>query len=256
MTTTDLRSQVRLFWNRTPCGSLETTAPEGTLAYYREVEGRRYQLEPFIARYAAFDSTRDQSVLEIGVGLGTDHAQFARAGARLTGVDLTERSIELAANRFRLEKLQSELQVADAESLPFADETFDVVYSWGVLHHSPNTPRAISEAVRVLRRGGRICLMVYSRHAWVTYGLWFRHAPLGGKPFRSLRDVLYHHMESPGTKGYTKSELRRMLRHAGLPDPQVEKVLTPYDVEYAGGAARLTGSRLGFFMVGRGVKPA
>ncbi len=255
MSTSDVKSQVRSFWNRTPCGSWDATAPEGTREYYEQIEARRYELEPFIRRYADFESTRGLSVLEIGVGLGTDHAQFARAGAELNGVDLTERSIELTAARFRLEGLESSLQVADAESLPFADATFDVVYSWGVLHHSPDTRHAIAEAVRVLRPGGRICVMVYSRHAWVPYGLWVRHGPLSRRPFRSLRDVLFNHMESLGTKGYTKGELRRMLRAAGIVRPQIDKVATPYDIEYAGGVARMTGRQLGFFMVARGVRP-
>jgi ubiquinone/menaquinone biosynthesis C-methylase UbiE len=248
----ELKSQVRNFWNRTPCGSWDATAPEGTREYFDQVETRRYELEPFIKRYADFESTRGRSVLEIGVGLGTDHVQFARAGADLHGVDLTERSIELTARRLALEGLPSDLRVADAESLPFPDDSFEVVYSWGVLHHSPDTPRAVAEAVRVLRPGGRICVMVYARHAWVSYGLWARHGPLSRRPLRSLADVLYHHMESLGTKGYTKREVRRMF--VGIDPLQVEKALTPYDIEYAGGLARLTGPQLGFFMVARGIK--
>jgi ubiquinone/menaquinone biosynthesis C-methylase UbiE len=248
----DTKEQVRSFWSRTPCGSWDATAEEGSPAYYEQIEARRYELEPFIHAYADFASTYGQQVLEIGVGLGTDHVQFARAGARLHGVDLTERGIELVRNRLEQEELSSELQVADAEQLPFADERFDVVYSWGVLHHTPDTPRAIREAIRVLRPGGRICVMLYARHAWVSYGLWARHGPLSRQPFRSIADVLYHHMESLGTKGYTKREARRMF--AGIDGLQIEKVATPYDVEYAGGLARLTGRQLGFFMVIRGRK--
>jgi ubiquinone/menaquinone biosynthesis C-methylase UbiE len=248
----DTKEQVRSFWSRTPCGSWDATAQEGTREYYDQIEARRYELEPFIHDYADFASTRGQQVLEIGVGLGTDHVQFARAGAELHGVDLTERGIELLRNRLEQEGLSSELQVADAEQLPFADDRFDVVYSWGVLHHTPDTPRAIREAIRVLRPGGRICVMVYARHAWVSYGLWARHGPLSRRPFRSIADVLYHHMESLGTKGYTKREARRMF--SGIEQLRIEKVATPYDVEYAGGLARLTGRQLGFFMVIRGIK--
>lgn len=244
--------EVHGFWTRTPCGSWDASAPEGTREYYDQIEKRRYELEPFIHRYADFASTRGQKVLEIGVGLGTDHIQFARAGAELHGVDLTERSIELVRRRLSIEGLSSDLQVADAEHLPFPDDCFDVVYSWGVLHHTPGTPRAIAEAIRVLAPGGRICVMVYSRHAWVSYGLWMRHGPLSRRPLRPIADVLHHHMESLGTKGYTKREARRMF--AGVAELQIEKVATPYDVEYAGGLARLTGPQLGFFMVIRGVK--
>ena len=252
MSATDVKDQVRSFWSRTPCGSWDATAPEGTPEYFAQVEARRYELEPFIHRFAEFDTATGQSVLEIGVGLGTDHVQFARAGAQLHGVDLTDRGIELVGRRLELEGLASELRTADAEQLPFADASFDYVYSWGVLHHTPDTPRAVAEAIRVLRPGGRLCVMVYSRHAWVSYGLWARHGPLGRRPLRSIADVLHHHMESPGTKGYTKREARRMF--GDIDELRIEKVATPYDVEYAGGLARLTGRWLGFFMVIRGIK--
>ena len=248
----ETKEEVRGFWSRTPCGSWDATAPEGTREYYDQIEARRYELEPFIHSFAQFSRTRGQEVLEIGVGVGTDHVQFARAGARLHGVDLTERGVDLVRQRLALEGLASELQVADAESLPFADASFDVVYSWGVLHHTPDTPRAIAEAVRVLRPGGRLCMMVYARHAWVSYGLWVRNGPLSRRPTRTIADVLYHHMESLGTKGYTKRELAGML--TGIDNPRIEKVATPYDVEYAAGVARMTGDQLGFFMVATGRK--
>lgn len=255
-TVADTKEQVRRYWSRTPCGSWDATAPEGTAEYYDQIEARRYELEPFIKRFAQFESTGGQTVLEIGVGLGTDHVQFARARADLHGIDLTERSVELVRKRLELEGLESQLQVADAERLPFAEGSFDVVYSWGVLHHTPDTHQTVAEAIRVLRPGGRICVMLYARHAWVSYGLWLRHAPLSRRPLRSIADVLHHHMESLGTKGFTKREARRMFASRGVEQLRIEKVLTPYDIEYAGGLARFTGRQLGFFMVIRGVKRA
>ena len=93
-------------------------------------------------------------VLEIGVGLGADHHQFAAAGAELFGIDLTERAIAHTQHRLTVFGLKSDLAVGDAENLNFPDESFDKVYSWGVLHHSPDTPKAIAEVWRVLKRGG------------------------------------------------------------------------------------------------------
>jgi SAM-dependent methyltransferase len=247
------KGRVRAFWERTPCGSWDATAPEGTSEYFAQIERRRYELEPFIPRYADFASTRGQAVLEIGVGLGTDHVQFARAGARLSGVDLTEHGIDLVRRRLELEGLASDLRQADAEHLPFADGSFDVVYSWGVLHHTPDTDRAVREARRVLRPGGRLCVMLYARHAWVPYGLWYRNALMARRPTRSLADVLHHHMESEGTKGYTRRELRRMF--AGIEELRIDRELTPYDIEWAGPVARATGNALGFFLVIRGRAP-
>jgi ubiquinone/menaquinone biosynthesis C-methylase UbiE len=249
-----VKREVRRFWQANPCGYGDATAPEGTREYYAQIERRRYEREPFIHRFAQFESTHDQRVLEIGVGLGTDHIQFARAGAHMHGIDLTERGVELVHRRLELEGLNSDLRVADAEALPFADDSFDVVYSWGVLHHTPDTSRAVSEAVRVTRPGGRVCIMVYSRHAWVSYGLWLHRGPLSRRPTRSVADVLYHHMESLGTKGFTKCELRAML--TGVENLEIEKVCTPYDREYAGLVAVATGRWLGLFHVARGHKRA
>ncbi len=250
----EAKREVRRYWEAEPCGSAEASAQEGTPEYYRQIEIRRYTLEPFIHRFARFKSTAGRDVLEIGVGMGTDHMQFARAGARLHGIDLTERGVELVRRRLALERLSSDLRVADAEALPFSDDAFDVVYSWGVLHHTPDTRCAIAEAIRVAKPGGRICIMVYSRHSWVTYGLWLRRGPLSRRPLRSLADVLHHHMESPGTKGFTPHELRTML--TGIDDLKIEKVSTPYDRAYASVLAVPTGRWLGFFQVAHGYKRA
>jgi hypothetical protein len=107
--------------------------------------------------------------------------------------------------------------------------------------------------VRVLAPGGRLCVMLYARHSWVAYGLWAKHGLLKGRPTRTLADVLAHHMESEGTKGFTVRELRAMF--AGLEDLRIEKVQTPYDRAWAGPLAALTGDRLGWFAVTRGRKP-
>ena len=247
------KSRVQAFWEADPCGAAHGEAPEGTPEFFAQVERKRNELEPFIARYADFPMTRGQRVLEIGVGAGSDFVRFARAGADATGVDLTEHAIRLVRQRLDNEGLEAHLQQADAEALPFEDEAFDRVYSWGVLHHTPDTARAVREAVRVLAPGGRLCVMLYARHSWVAYGLWAKHALLKGRPTRSLADVLAQHMESEGTKGFTVRELRGMF--AGLEDLRIEKVSTPYDRAWAGPLAAVTGDRLGWFAVTRGRKP-
>lgn len=248
------KARVQAFWEADPCGAAHGAAPEGTPEFFAEVERKRTELEPFIDRYADFDGARGQRLLEIGVGVGTDFIRFARAGAIATGVDLTEHSVRLVQARLANEGLEGEVRQADAESLPFEDGSFDRVYSWGVLHHTPDTARALREAMRVLAPGGQLCVMLYARHSWVAYGLWAKHALLARKPRRSLADVLAHHMESEGTKGYTARELKAMF--AGLEDLRVDKVATPYDRAWAGPLARLTGDRLGWFAVTRGRKLA
>jgi SAM-dependent methyltransferase len=242
-----LKSRVQRFWDETPCGSKHAEAPEGSRAFFEQVERTRYELEPFIPTYADFDGTRGEAVLEVGVGLGTDLARFARAGARVTGIDFSEHSVELARRRLDLDGLPGKVVVGDAENLPFPDGAFDRVYSWGVLHHTPDTGRAAREAIRVLRPGGRLCAMLYARRSWVAFGLWARYALVRGRLRTPISDVLAEHMESEGTKGFSRRELREMFGE--LDNLRVEHVATPYDRRIVGPLAPLTGRLLGWFIV-------
>jgi len=245
-----LKEQVREHWEGEPCGVIHTDAVEGSSEFYDEIERRRDELEPFLPEIADFEGTRGLRLLEIGVGIGTDFIRFARAGALVTGVDLTDHAVALVRRRLELEGLEGDVRQADAEQLPFADGSFDRVYSWGVLHHTPNTERSVAEAVRVLAPDGRLVVMLYNRHSWVALGLWVRRALLRGRPWQSLRHVLAHHLESPGTKGYTPAEAKVMF--SGLEDLHIEVIGTSYDRFLAGPLGRLLPSRLGWFLVIRG----
>ena len=163
---TDLKERVRAFWQAHPCGTKFSDAEMGTPEFFELVEAHRYTKEWHIPEAAGFAETRGLRVLEIGCGLGTDGAQFAQAGAHYTGIDLTEAAIELARKRFELSGLIGEFWVADAENLDFADDSFDRVYSHGVLHHTPDTARAIAEIHRVLKPGGSGMIMLYHRGSY------------------------------------------------------------------------------------------
>lgn len=206
------KADVRDFWDAAACG--EIYADGDSLAAQLATQARvRYQLEPYLPEFARFADGRDRDVLEIGVGIGADHLEWAKARpCSLTGVDLTPRAIELTGKRLALAGLSSTLQVADAENLPFADGSFDLVYSWGVLHHSPDTPRAIREVHRVLRPGGIARVMIYHKWSIVGLMLWTRYGLLGGRPWRGLDEIYAAHLESPGTKAYTVDEARAMFR--------------------------------------------
>src|SRR5258705_11384691 len=163
---TSLKERVRAFWQANPCGVKFADAAPGTRRFYELVEAHRYTSEWHIPIAADFVSAGGLKVLEIGCGLGTDGAQFAEAGADYTGVDLTEAAIELARKRFELFNLPGTFKTADAEHLDFEDESFDLVYSHGVLHHTPDTQKAIAEVHRVLRRGGHAKVMLYHRDSY------------------------------------------------------------------------------------------
>lgn len=161
-----LKERVRAFWQANPCGVKFAEAAPGTRRFYELVEAHRYTKEWHIPAAADFASSGGKKVLEIGCGLGTDGAQFAAAGARYTGVDLTEAAVDLGRRRFELFDLAGEFRTADAEQLDFDDNSFDIVYSHGVLHHTPDTARAIDEVYRVLRPGGRAVVMLYHRDSY------------------------------------------------------------------------------------------
>jgi len=162
----ELKERVRAFWQAHPCGTKFSDAEMGTREFFERVEAHRYTKEWHIPEAANFAAARGLRVLEIGCGLGTDGAQFALAGANYTGVDLTEASVELARKKFQLSGLRGEFQVADAEKLDFADDSFDLVYSHGVLHHTPDTEKSVREIHRVLKPGGRAVVMLYHRGSY------------------------------------------------------------------------------------------
>ncbi|HXT64039.1 MAG TPA: class I SAM-dependent methyltransferase [Pyrinomonadaceae bacterium] len=161
-----LKERVREFWQAHPCGTKFSEAEIGTREFFERIEAHRYEKEWHIPEAAGFTGVSGLKVLEIGCGLGTDGAQFAKAGAEYTGVDLTEAAIELARKRFELFGLAGEFQVADAENLNVPNQSFDVVYSHGVLHHTPNIVAAVQEIHRVLRPGGRAIVMLYHRGSY------------------------------------------------------------------------------------------
>ena len=133
------KNEVQEFWNKASCGEELYFKGESDNVAYINQSKKRYELEPYILGFADFKSSINKKVLEIGVGLGADHQCFAEAGADLFGIDLTPRAIENTQKRFDLFNLRSILACGDAENLSFVDEYFDIVYSWGVIHHSPNT---------------------------------------------------------------------------------------------------------------------
>jgi SAM-dependent methyltransferase len=206
-----LKTEVRRFWDAASCGEVYGEGLDERQRFDKQAEAR-YRLEPYIHGFARFEEGAGQDVLEIGVGMGADHLEWARSlPHRLVGVDLTPRAVAWTTQRLETYGFSSEVKEADAEDLPFPDEAFDFVYSWGVLHHSPDTARAFLEAHRVLRTGGILRAMIYHRPSIVGLMLWTRYGLASGRPTRTLSDIYADHLESPGTKGYSVTEGRRLV---------------------------------------------
>jgi len=162
----ELKARVREFWQQHPCGTKFSDAEMGSREFFDRIEKHRYEKEWHIPAAADFTGARGLKVLEIGCGIGTDGAQFAKAGADYTGIDLTEAAIDLARRRFVLAELKGDFCVSDAERLDFPDDSFDLVYSHGVLHHTPDIEAAVAEIHRVLKPGGRAVVMLYHRGSY------------------------------------------------------------------------------------------
>jgi ubiquinone/menaquinone biosynthesis C-methylase UbiE len=162
----NIKRQVQEFWQCSPCDSWFTDEPRGSRAFFQSLDDHRYKVHPRLHSAVGFEKTSGLRVLEIGCGCGSEAARFARAGAHYTAVDLTNAAVSITRRRFQLTKLDGRFVQGDAENLPFADGSFDLVYSHGVLHHTPDTPRTIREVHRVLAPGGRAVIMLYYRDSF------------------------------------------------------------------------------------------
>ena len=154
-------------WTKDPCGlSGAQDLKVGTGPFYERVDTHRYgEHVPWMLSRLEFTRFAGKKLLEVGFGMGTDLFQFASAGALVSGVDLSATHLQIARRRFSLYGVPADLRLADAEELPFEDGVFDAVYTFGVLHHTPNTQKAVEEIYRVLKPGGRAIIGVYHKYS-------------------------------------------------------------------------------------------
>jgi SAM-dependent methyltransferase len=251
---------VRSFWDEKPCGWGEVAhADEAPSGRFEALRALRYRREAYIPSFAQFDKAQGLSVLEVGVGAGIDFCEFAKAGAKAVGVDWSQESLALARRYVQQYDGRSVLLCADSETLPFPDGVFDVVYSFGVIHHTPDTESAARELMRVFKPGGVLKVMVYHRRSLNVLLYWLRFALFVGRPLRSFSEILAAHMESPGTKAFTVREVCAMFK--GLEKLNVETVVTPYDLRIGrrlflpSFVRKFVPKRIGFNLLLQGCKP-
>lgn len=164
-------NDIRAYWDARPCNIRHSDLPVGTREYFDAVEKRKYLVENHIPGFAEFAKWEGKRVLEIGCGLGTDAVNFARAGADYTGVDLSSVSIDLAKQRFQVFKLKGKFLCCDAERLVdhLPVGRYDLIYSFGVLHHSMNPTAAVRALLPYLGFDSELRCMVYARNSWKAW---------------------------------------------------------------------------------------
>jgi ubiquinone/menaquinone biosynthesis C-methylase UbiE len=218
MTTWDPKHEAMRLWGADPCGGAVGSAREGSTQFFRDVDADRYgSYAPWLPGAAGFDRFAGRRLLEIGCGMGTDLARFAGSGADVHAIDLTPRHLSIARQRLLNDGHAVKLVRSDAETLPFADASFDVVYSFGVIHHTPGIRQAVEEIHRVVRPGGRAIVAVYHRNS-LFYLAWLARALSNGALFtkgyrRVLADVEQHpHSDAEPLVGvYTRRSARRLF---------------------------------------------
>jgi 2-polyprenyl-3-methyl-5-hydroxy-6-metoxy-1,4-benzoquinol methylase len=197
----------------------EITIPRGTREWFEEIDRRFIEASrPYLTSHVPFDrimpiDLRGQRVLEIGCGMGLHSLELARRGASLNAVDLTDTAIEMTRERMKVFEVTADIQRADAEALPYENETFDFVWSWGVIHHSARTARIVREIARVLKPHGQTRVMVYNRDGIVARLLLLRHYVLGGEFVRRTPDeTLWRWTDGYSARYYHKEQAEDLFR--------------------------------------------
>lgn len=255
-------------WDTDPCGAVTAGHEEvGTLAFYRAVRSYRYAVHaPWMDSAMRFDSAAGSRVLEIGVGLGSDHYRFAAAGCEMTALDLSREHLRHTQRHLALEGHATTAVLGDAEQMPFANDCFDLVYSMGVLHHTPRTDKALAEVLRVLRPGGTALIGLYHRNSaffWVETLLinGVLRGRLLTRGWRGLLSEIEYRSDPaaamPLVKVYSRGQIARLLgafanlqvetHHIQAPTARLERWLPREMLERRC-------SRLGWYLVARAQK--
>ena len=215
--------EVQQFWDARPCNVRHSPLKIGSLEYFDQVEWRRYFVEPHIKDFAQFSQWAGKQVLEVGCGIGTDAVCFSRAGAEYVGIELSEVSAEIARSRLQLYGLDGRILVGDAENLAIhlgPESSFDLVYSFGVIHHTPS-PLAVLRQIRsLISPEGELRIMLYARHSWkaamISAGLDQPEAAFG----------------CPIAYQYSREEAQTLVESAGFSVTDIRQAhIFPYQIE-------------------------
>jgi SAM-dependent methyltransferase len=229
-------AQVGDYWNARPCNIRHSPKPLGTRGYFDEVEARKYFVESHIPRFAGFELWKGKKVLEIGCGIGTDTISFARHGAQVTAVDLTPKSLDVARQRAQVFGLEDRIRFFQADAERLSDyvpvEQYDLIYSFGVIHHTPHPERVIEQLRKYVGPGSTVKIMVYNRWSWKVLWVLFVY---GKGQFWKLDRLIAEYSEAqtgcPVTYSYSRRDGRRLLENHGfrVTDVMVDHIF-PYSI--------------------------
>ncbi len=225
---------VKDYWDQRPCNIRHSPSKIGTRQYFDEVEERKYFVEPHIPRFADFKKWRGKKVLEIGCGIGTDTINFARNGAQVTAVELSETSLDLARERAKIYGLEDKISFycADAEELSkyVPTEPYDLIYAFGVIHHTPQPEKAIEQMRYYVHSESVVKLMVYHRYSWKVFWTLITH---GKGAFWKIDELIARHSEAqtgcPITYTYSRKDIQRLLEGFKVTDTSIEHIF-PYRI--------------------------
>ena len=210
---------VKEYWNDRPCNIRHSEKPIGSFEYFQEVADRKYFVEPHILRFADFYDWKGKKVLEIGCGLGTAAVEFAKAGAKVTAVDLSDKSLALAKQNAEVRNLKIKFYNANVEELSktVPVQKYDLIYSFGVLHHTPHPARAYKELNKYCDEETVLKIMLYHRWSWKVFWILLKY---GKGAFWKMDELVARYSEAqcgcPVTFVYSKKKIKKMLFFYGF----------------------------------------
>ncbi len=226
---------VKNYWNNRPCNIRHSSKSFGTKEYFDDVEWRKYFVEPHIPAFAQFDCWRGKKVLEIGCGIGTDTINFARAGAQVTAVELSEESLKVAKTRAEVFGFSNSIKFYNtnaeelSKSVPI--EKYDLVYSFGVIHHTPHPEKIILEIKKYCNSLTEVRIMLYSKWCWKTFWILVKY---GKGKFWRAKELMAKYSEaqigSPISYTYSFADVRKLMQDFKIIEIYKDHIF-PYSIQ-------------------------
>lgn len=224
---------IKNYWNHRPCNIRHSDETEYNKKFFDQVEERRYFVEPHILDFADFKRWKGKKVLEIGCGIGTDSKRFAEAGADLTVVDLSDKSLDICKKRFEEYGLQAKFYSGNSENLSniVPIEKYDLIYSFGVIHHTTYPEKVLSEIQKYMSQDSEIRIMLYKKICWKTLDFFFWNGHKFGYNFAKTSQYFAEaQLNCPVAFFYSKNELLKLFKNYNITSIE-NKFIFPYDVK-------------------------